>query len=298
MAEKDNLLTETLRQSIETINVSVRKTNDLLDQFFSSLGKHNLAPPVFLTGTLKKMVRDIENLQKNSSQAIVELQRSQTLLTSLNVMTSSLELEHVLENVMDSVVSLTGAERAYLMLYDNQGKLEIRAARNWDKETINDMDAFFSQSIVNAALDQQSAIITDNAQTDERFGEAKSVVVQQLRSILCIPLTIRGETVGVLYADNRFQQGIFREEDLPLLTAFGTQAAISIRNARQYGVVREGLKEAEKEIVRLKIEIDEAKRQQDVERIVESTSFDELRSRALELRRRRQQQRRRGSENQ
>jgi GAF domain-containing protein len=298
MAEKDNLLTETLRQSIENINASVRKTNDLLDQFFSSLGKHNLAPPVFLTGTLKKMVRDVEILQRNSSQAIVELQRSQTLLTTLNVMTSSLELEHVLENVMDSIVSLTGAERAYLMLYDNQGKLEIRAARNWDKETINDMDAFFSQSIVNAALDQQSAIITDNAQTDERFGEARSVVVQQLRSILCIPLTIRGETVGVLYADNRFQQGIFREEDLPLLTAFGTQAAISIRNARQYGVVREGLKEAEKEIVRLKIEIDEAKRQQDVERIVESTSFDELRSRALELRRRRQQQRRRGSENQ
>lgn len=297
MAEKESLLTETLRQSIENINASVRKTNDLLDQFFSSLGKHNLAPPVFLTGTLKKMVRDVENLQMNSSQAIVELQRSQTLLTTLNVMTSSLELEHVLENVMDSIVSLTGAERAYLMLYDAQGSLEIRAARNWDKETINDMDAFFSQSIINAALNQQSAIITDNAQTDERFGEARSVVVQQLRSILCIPLTIRGETVGVLYADNRFQQGIFREEDLPLLTAFGTQAAISIRNARQYGVVRQGLKEAEKEIVRLKIEIDEAKRQQDVERIVESTSFDELRSRALELRRRRRQHRR-GSEDQ
>jgi GAF domain-containing protein len=188
---------------------------------------------------------------------------------------------------MDSVVSLTGAERAYLMLYDNTGKLEIRAARNWDKETINDMDAQFSQSIVNAAIRQGEAIITDNAQTDERFGEAKSIMVQQLRSILCIPLTIRGETVGILYADNRFQQGIFHNEDLPLLTAFGTQAAISIKNARKYGVVREGLKVAEEEIVRLKIEIDEAKRQQDVQRIVESSSFDELRSRALEMRQRR-----------
>jgi GAF domain-containing protein len=291
MAENKDPLTESLRQSIENITSSVRKTSEMLDQFFSSLGKHNLGPPVFLTGTLKKMVRDVEALQRDSHQAVVELQRSQNLLSTLNVMTSSLELEHVLENVMDSVVSLTGAERAYLMLYDDVGNLDIRAARNWDKKTINDADAYFSRSIVNAAVKQKVAIITDNAQTDERFGEARSVMVQSLRSILCIPLTIRGETVGVLYADNRFQQGIFIEDDLPLLTAFGTQAAIAIKNARQYGVVREGLKEAEREIVRLKIEIDEAKRQQDVERIVESSSFEELRSKALEMRRRRRRQR-------
>lgn len=291
MADKNELLTENLKQSIDNITRSARKTSELLDQFFRSLGKHNLGPPVFLTGTLKKLIRDVEALQQNSNQAVVELQRSQELLTTLNVMTSSLELDHVLENVMDSVVSLTGAERAYLMLYDDMGKLDIRAARNWDKETIDDVDAYFSRSIVNAAIEQQSAIITDNAQTDERFGEAKSVMVQQLRSILCIPLMIRGQTVGILYADNRFQQGIFVKKDLPLLTAFGTQAAISINNARKYGVVREGLKEAEKEIVRLKIEIDQAKRQKDVERIVESSSFEELRSKALEMRQRRQRNR-------
>jgi len=287
MADKNEQLTNNLKQSIDNIASSVRKTSDLLDQFFNSLGKHNLGPPSFLRGNLKKMLRDVETLQSSSSQAVIELQRSQELLTTLNVMTSSLELDHVLGNVMDSVVSLTGAERAYLMLYDDAGKLEIRAARNWDKETIDDMDAQFSQSIVSAAIKQGEAIITDNAQTDERFGEAKSVMVQQLRSILCIPLTIRGETVGILYADNRFQQGIFHEKDLPLLTAFGTQAAIAIKNARTYGVVREGLMEAEKEIVRLKIEIDEAKRQQDVQRIVESSSFDELRTKALEMRQRR-----------
>ncbi len=292
MANENDLLTKGLKQSIDNITKSVRRTNDLLDQFFNSLGKHNLGPPSFLRGTLKKMVRDVEALQNNSSQAVIEIQRSQELVKTLNFITSSLELEHVLENVMDSVVALTGAERAYLMLYDDAGKLEIRAARNWDKETINDMDAQFSQSIINAAIKQGMAIITDNAQTDERFGEAKSVMVQQLRSILCIPLTIRGETVGILYADNRFQQGIFHDKDLPLLTAFGTQAAISIKNARKYGVVREGLKEAEKEIVRLKIEIDASKSRKDVERIVESTSFEELRSKALEMRQRRMQKKR------
>ncbi len=289
MSNNSEQFTESLKQSIDNIASSIGKTNTLLDQFFDSLGKHNLGPPSFLRGTLKKMVQDVQDLQTNSTRAVIEIQQSQELLRTLNAITSSLELDHVLGTVMDSVVSLTGAERAYLMLYDNAGKLEIRAARNWDKETINDIDAQFSQSIVNAAIKQGSAIITDNAQTDERFGEAKSVMVQQLRSILCIPLTIRGETVGILYADNRFQQGIFHNRDLPLLTAFGTQAAIAIKNARKYGVVREGLEEAEKEIVRLKIEIDASKSQRDVQRIVESTSFDEMRNKALEMRRRRRQ---------
>jgi GAF domain-containing protein len=45
----------------------------------------------------------------------------------------------------------------------------------------------------------------------------------------------------VLYADNRFHKGIFKPEMLQLLTAFGTQAAIAIDNARRYGDVREGL---------------------------------------------------------
>jgi len=287
MANNNELLTESLKQRIDNIANSVRKTNDLLDQFFRSLGKHNLGPPVFLKGTLKKMVSEVEALQSSSSQAVVEIERSQMLLRTLNVITSSLELDHVLENVMDAVVALTGAERAYLMLYDDAGKMEIRAARNWSQETIGDLDAQFSRSIVNAAIEQGEAIITDNAQTDERFGAVKSIMVNQLRSILCIPLMIRGETVGILYADNRFQQGIFHKKDLPLLTAFGTQAAIAIKNARKYGVVREGLKEAEKEIIRLKIEIDDAKRKVEVERIVESSSFEELRSKAEKFRRRR-----------
>jgi GAF domain-containing protein len=74
---------------------------------------------------------------------------------------------------------------------------------------------------------------------------------------------------------------------LQLLTAFGTQAAIAIDNARRYGDVREGLAEAKREISMLRIAIDEAKRQQDVSNIVGSDSFKELRARARAIRNRR-----------
>src|SRR5262249_7357971 len=53
-----------------------------------------------------------------------------------------------------------------------------------------------------------------------------------LRSILCIPLLLNREVVGVMYADNRIQQGIFSHERIPLLATFGTQAAMAIEKAR------------------------------------------------------------------
>jgi GAF domain-containing protein len=203
-----------------------------------------------------------------------------------------LELDEVLETVMDKVVTLTGAERAYLMLHKEGQPLSIRAARNWDQETIGEQDALFSRSVVQAAVDEKRAIITDNAQTDTRFGHQASILAQQVRSILCIPLYMQEQLVGVLYADNRFHKGIFTDDMLPVLTAFGTQAAIAIRNARQYGNVKQHLAAAEQEIQRLRIAIDETKRQREVARIVDSDTFKELRSQAEAIRKRRRQRKR------
>jgi adenylate cyclase len=53
------------------------------------------------------------------------------------VINSTLELNEVLRIVMDTIVRLTGAERGFLILRDEQGQLVTRIARNWEKETID-----------------------------------------------------------------------------------------------------------------------------------------------------------------
>ena len=55
-----------------------------------------------------------------------------------------------------------------------------------------------------------------------------------LRSILCVPLKVKDEIKGVVYADNRFEAGIFTQADLDLLSAIASIAAIAIENARLY----------------------------------------------------------------
>lgn len=276
-----------ISEELDQLSNSFVELNILLDRFFEDTGSAGLYPSDRLYQAKAETQRDLELTKRGGQKAIVQLEQLQALARTSALITSSLDLDEVLESVMDTIVELTGAERAYLMLQQENGRPSIRAARNWDRETIGESDAHFSSSIVNAAIEQGTAIITDNAQTDDRFGGMASIMAQQVRSILCIPLTLHGRLVGVLYADNRFHKGVFKEEMLPILTAFGNQVAIAIDNARAFGTVKEGLAEAKQEIRNLRIAIDDSKSQRDVDRIIATDSFRELRARAKAIRDRR-----------
>jgi PAS domain S-box-containing protein len=64
------------------------------------------------------------------------------------------------------------------------------------------------------------------------------VLAYNLLSILCVPLKVKDEITGVIYADNRIHSGVFTEHELELLTAFANQAAVAIENARLFEAQR------------------------------------------------------------
>ena len=148
---------------------------------------------------------------------------------------SSLDLAEVLNEVMDQIIRLTEAERAFLMLVDPEtGELEFRAARNMDRETITASSFDISRSIVKQVATSGEPIVTTNAQMDPRFKAQESVIGYNLRSILCAPLRAHGRVTGVIYADNRIRAGLFSDRDRDLLTTFAGQAAVRIENARLF----------------------------------------------------------------
>lgn len=147
---------------------------------------------------------------------------------------SSLDLDVVLQQVMDAIIRLTKAERAMLLLDSGNG-LEVKMARNLSQETLEDEASLdISRSIVRRVAETGEPIVTINAQEDERFSSQHSIVSYKLRSILCAPLKIKGETTGVIYADNRIASGIFSDADRDLLAGFADQAAVAIDNARLF----------------------------------------------------------------
>ena len=157
---------------------------------------------------------------------------------------SSLGLKRVLEEVMDTLIALMRAERGFLMLRGADGELSVRIARGIAHINLEE-DAFLvSRTIVRKVAESGEPILTTNAQQDPRFEGQVSVAAYQLRSILCAPLTLKNELIGVLYVDNRAHAGIFRESDLQLFSAFADQAAVAIDNAQLF----EGLQESNREL--------------------------------------------------
>lgn len=273
--------------TLETVIADSEKLEQVLGRLFQMLAKNGIEISFDVNGMIRGVNRGLGRAKKQSTTIVEQLDQFERLVTIFTRLTASLELEEVLIEVIDTVITFTGAERAYLMLRDKKtGELSVHTARNWDRETISTEDTTFSSTIVKTALEQGSAIITTNAQSDNRFEGLQSVVSQGLRSILAIPLIVRGKAVGVLYVDNRIEQDIFQQESIPLLTVFGTQAAIAIENATLYGKVKDDLVKAQTELKQLKIEIDQRKVQEQISEITESDFFQKLSAEARTMRKR------------
>ena len=189
-----------------------------------------------LAGSLTRISRQIARQEE-------ERENLSALAGISQVVNSSLQLDDVLRIVMDTIVRLTGAERGFLMLKDRQGKLAIHIARNWEQETLDASESALSRSVVNRVIDGGLPVLTTNAQQDPRFDSQESVIALNLRSILCVPLKVKDDLIGVIYADNRIRTGLFTETERNLLAAFANQAAVAIENARLFESIRHTLAE-------------------------------------------------------
>ncbi len=198
----------------------------------------------------KNTTEDLHNLQSSLTQIgekIDAFQREHNNMLALadvgQVINSSLELDEVLRIVMDNIVRLTKAERGFLMLRDEKGEMVTRMGRNWEMESINPSELTVSRSVVGRVIETGEPIVTTNAQEDKRFVGQESIVAFNLRSILCVPLKVKNDLIGVIYADNRIRTGIFAESEKNLLNAFANQAAVAIENARLFSSLKHTLEE-------------------------------------------------------
>lgn len=170
-----------------------------------------------------------------------ELVRQRKELASLYEVAQDLSLTPDLSELLDSIVGkatlLVGAERGFLVLADPPGEDHIAAARRFAQNETSD-DAF-STSLVNRVMESRKPILTTNVQNDGRFELTQSIIVQDIRSVLAVPLIARGELQGAIYVDTRMSVHPFGNGDLGLLQAMASQAAMAIRSARLYEDARE-----------------------------------------------------------
>jgi len=89
-----------------------------------------------------------------------------------------------------------------------------------------------SSTIVRHVQENRAAVLSEAAQTDERFRDARSITAHEITSAMCAPLLIGERLLGAIYVDRLGAAERFTKSDLELLMAFAVEAAVAVENVR------------------------------------------------------------------
>jgi signal transduction histidine kinase len=204
-----------------------------------------------LSKQVDKLIDLMGRLEAEHKQ-LKKQERLEQLYKVSRLLGSSLDLQVVLDQVMDAIIQLTGADRGFLMLRNDDGIEEVKAARNLDQQTLGSDKFKYSRTVVNKVLDTGESIVTTNAAEDPRFAGQASIIGQSLRGIMASPLRVRGKVIGVVYVDNRATVGLFEDDDLSALELFAGQAAITLENAQLFSATDQKLTQRVDELAQLR----------------------------------------------
>ena len=162
------------------------------------------------------------------------------LIQVAKALISADDLSAVLDKVMDLIFEFLPADRGYLLLAAPDGTLSLSLSRfKSKKRPTSDGTTPYSRTIVDMVVKQKVAVLTSDAQTDQRFESGDSIRLQQIRSAMCAPLWSGSAVIGVIYVDSPLHAGSFSDQDLDLLTALANFAAVAIERARLHDRVAE-----------------------------------------------------------
>ncbi len=228
-----SLLTDlrTLEDHIEQVDAALSTQRD-------QLRRHRLAMPSSIVDSFDTLKADFKRLEGDVLAEQTELRQLRALADMAVRMTNSLDVDTVLKETMELVILLTQAERGYIILKDEEsGELDFRVSNEGfmlARMSVEGAPPQISMSVVRQVINTGDPLLADNAFQDERLSGAQSIVNFTLRSVLCVPLRYKEQTIGAVYVDNRLVEGLFTERELMLLLAFANVAAVAISNARMY----------------------------------------------------------------
>ncbi|MFQ6040142.1 MAG: SpoIIE family protein phosphatase [Candidatus Poribacteria bacterium] len=184
---------------------------------------------------------------------LVVLRESNAIMQVVQQMNSIHNLDELLKRILDESVKMMSVKRGFVMLYEDN-ELAVKAARDINRDIIAGDEFQFSRSVL-AEVERtgEPQLITD-VQADERFSRQVNITGCNMNSILCVPLTVKEQFIGLIYIDNHLVDSLFSEHDLELMMQFANQTTNAIENAR--------LREQEAERQRLEQEMEAAREMQ------------------------------------
>lgn len=157
-------------------------------------------------------------------EAVLEITRS---------LAGTVDLQKILPKVLDSLFTIFPQADRGCVLLKEEGQVNMVPRAMKHRREGEDSTIKLSRTILNKVMTEKTAILSADAANDSRFNASESISNLTIRSMMCVPmLALNGDLIGVINIDtlNAFKQ--FQNEDLDLLLAVASQAAVTYENAR------------------------------------------------------------------
>jgi len=178
-------------------------------------------------------------------EELTSLERMNKVLFVLYEISRQLHTIHdfneLLKKIMDLIFMVIDADYGFVILTGEKRKDDLApvVVKYKDDKVKAKGELRASRTIINKVVKDKVAILTSNAMTDSRFDQAQSLLMQKIRSAMCVPLWKKDKVIGVIQVDSVGGDDQFTEDDLELLKAIGCQMAMVIEQASLNEQIRE-----------------------------------------------------------
>jgi adenylate cyclase len=142
-------------------------------------------------------------------------------------------VDDVLSRVLDLAFEAFTVDRGFILLSDDAGELVCEMSRVKDRVELRPMgEVPVSHTMLQAVMNERVALVTFDAQSDQRLSGGESIRLHQIRSAMCAPLWSGERIMGVIQVDSPVHVGAFGERDLDVLTTLANYLAVAVERIR------------------------------------------------------------------
>ena len=170
----------------------------------------------------------------------------QVMYRAALAVSQTLDIDQLLHRILELIFESVEADRGCVMLTDPETRhLHPKVQRT--RRSLQDGDRItISKTILDYVMEKSEGVLTSDAQQDDRWNPAASIVQMGIREAICVPMQGRYDIVGVIYIDTSTRpqelllKGItnrFNEDHLKLMVAIAHQAALAVEDTHYYSAM-------------------------------------------------------------
>ncbi len=184
----------------------------------------------------RSMILDPEEEERANEAGYQDLVKRLQAISEISVaMGTVTDREQLMQKIVEAIFDIfPSAQRAFVMLRNPTTDELIPVAAQHREGEANVNECAVSSTIVNEVITHKRAILSVNAMDDDRFGTQQSILDFSIRALMCSPLLVGDEVLGLLQVDTESAKDRFGDNDLKVLTGLSTQAAIAVKNTQLY----------------------------------------------------------------